>query len=43
MQAYETSMKAGDTRVLMSPQSSDFFRYLTDPKGGKAAAAPAEK
>ena len=43
MQAYETSMKAGDTRVLMSPQSSDFFRYLTDPKGGRAAVVPAEK
>jgi len=39
MQAYESSMKAGDTRLLISPQSSDFFRYLTDPTGGKAATA----
>lgn len=37
MQAYEASLKAGDTRMLVSPQSSDFFRYLTDPTGGKAA------
>jgi len=40
MQAYEAAMKAGDTRMLLSPQSSDFFRYLTDPTGGKAAATP---
>ena len=39
MQAYEASMKGSDTRVLMSPGSSDFFRYLTDPKGGAAAGA----
>lgn len=38
MQAYEASMKAGDTRILMSPGSSDFFRYLTDPRGGTGAA-----
>ncbi|MCE1236867.1 MAG: protease modulator HflC [Hyphomicrobiales bacterium] len=39
MQAYEASMKGSDTRVLMSPNSSDFFRYLTDPKGGAEARA----
>ncbi|MDK9697251.1 MAG: protease modulator HflC [Siculibacillus sp.] len=38
MQAYEASMKAGDTRLLLSPKSSDFFRYLTDPSGGRTAA-----
>lgn len=37
MQAYETAMKGGDTRVLMSPNSSDFFRFLTTPKGVAAA------
>lgn len=39
MQAYETSLKGSDTRVLMSPNSSDFFRYLTDPRGGTGAGA----
>ncbi|MEQ1670315.1 MAG: protease modulator HflC [Hyphomicrobium sp.] len=41
MQAYEASMKAGDTRMLLSPDS-EFFRYFQDPMGGKpkAAAAP---
>ncbi|MBV5265113.1 protease modulator HflC [Pinisolibacter aquiterrae] len=39
MQAYEASMKGSDTRVLLSPNSSDFFRYLTDPKGGTSAGA----
>ncbi|TBW38673.1 protease modulator HflC [Siculibacillus lacustris] len=34
MQAYETSMKGSDTRLLMSPQSSAFLRFLTDSKGG---------
>lgn len=38
MQAYEQSMKSGDTRVLMSPSSSEFFRFLADPKGGLPAA-----
>lgn len=38
MQAYEASMKGGDTRVLVSPKSSDFFRYLADPTGGAKAA-----
>lgn len=35
MQAYETGMKAGDTRMLLSPDS-EFFRYFNSP-GGKAA------
>jgi len=39
MQAYEASMKGSDTRVLLSPNSSDFFRYLTDPKGTASAGA----
>ena len=41
MQAYEASLKAGDTRMLLSPDSP-FFRYFNDPTGRKAgAAAPA--
>ena len=42
MLAYEASLKAGDTRLLISPKASEFFRYLTDPAGGRGAA-PAEK
>ncbi|WP_333822704.1 protease modulator HflC [Pinisolibacter sp.] len=38
MQAYETAMKPGDTRLLMSPRTSEFFRFLADPSGAKAAA-----
>ena len=44
MQAYEASMKAGDTRMVLSP-NSDFFRFFNDPMGrartspGSAAAA----
>jgi modulator of FtsH protease HflC len=30
MQAYENSMKAGDTRLVVSPDS-DFFRYFSNP------------
>lgn len=30
MQAYETGIKAGDTRMLLSP-NSDFFRYFNTP------------
>jgi modulator of FtsH protease HflC len=37
MQAYEASMKPGDTRMLLSPDS-EFFRYFQDPKGGRAPA-----
>ncbi|WP_439496633.1 protease modulator HflC [Bosea sp. (in: a-proteobacteria)] len=42
MQAYEASMKAGDTRMLLSPDSP-FFRYFNNPAGRPdgAAAAPA--
>ena len=36
MQAYETSLKSGDTRLVMSP-TSDFFRYFSDPNGGHAS------
>ena len=36
MQAYETSLKAGDTRMLLSPDS-DFFRYFQNPNGGVPA------
>ena len=35
MQAYETSLKPGDTRLVVSP-TSDFFRYFSDPAGGVA-------
>ena len=38
MQAYEASMKPGDTRMLLSPDS-EFFRYFQDPKGGKGQPA----
>ncbi|NJO22653.1 MAG: protease modulator HflC [Sphingomonadales bacterium] len=37
MQAYEAGMKAGDTRLLLSPDS-EFFRYFNTP-GGKPAPA----
>ena len=37
MQAYENGMKAGDTRMLLSPDS-EFFRYFTNPLGGMAPA-----
>ena len=39
MQAYEASMKAGDTRMLVSPDSS-FFRYFRDPSGAASPAPP---
>jgi membrane protease subunit HflC len=32
MQAYENSLKAGDTRMVLSP-NSEFFRYFNDPSG----------
>lgn len=41
MQAYENSLKGGDTRMVISPKS-DFFRYFNDPKGrpeGSGASA----
>ena len=47
MQAYETGLRQGDTRMVLSP-TSEFFRYFNDPSGrsdggrthdGDAAAA----
>jgi modulator of FtsH protease HflC len=32
MQAYETAIKAGDTRLILSPDSA-FFKYFKDPSG----------
>jgi membrane protease subunit HflC len=41
MQAYETGLKGGDTRMVVSPKS-DFFRFFGAPNGQPAApAAPA--
>ncbi|MFS8038809.1 protease modulator HflC [Xanthobacter sp. AM11] len=40
MQAYEASLKPGDTRLLVSPDSS-FFRYFQDPLGGGPRTPPA--
>ena len=49
MLAYETGLKSGDTRLLLSP-NSEFFRYFNDPEGksldapmatGPAGTAPA--
>ena len=37
MQAYEQSIKAGDTRLVLSPDSP-FFKYFNDPSGGQGAA-----
>lgn len=36
MQAYTQSLKAADTRLLLSPDS-EFFRYFEDPMGRKGA------
>jgi modulator of FtsH protease HflC len=36
MQAYEAGFKAGDTRMLLSPDS-EFFRYFQNPMGNGAA------
>lgn len=38
MQAYESSLKPGDTRMLLSPDS-EFFRYFQDPDGGGGGAS----
>jgi membrane protease subunit HflC len=35
MQAYETGLKGGDTRMVMSPKS-DFFRFFGTPNGQPA-------
>jgi len=42
MQAYDTSLQQGDTKLLVRPDS-DFFRYFLDPNGKPRAdaAAPA--
>jgi modulator of FtsH protease HflC len=32
MQAYETGLQQGDTRLVIRPDS-EFFRYFSDPKG----------
>jgi membrane protease subunit HflC len=39
MQAYEAGLKAGDTRMLLRPDS-DFFRYFGNPSGKSREAAP---
>ena len=39
MQAYETGIKSGDTRMLLSPDS-EFFRYFNAPSGSTAGAQP---
>jgi membrane protease subunit HflC len=39
MQAYEAGLKAGDTRMLLRPDS-DFFRYFGNPSGKAREAAP---
>jgi len=38
MQAYETGLKASDTRLILSP-TSDFFRFFGQPDGKKPAPA----
>lgn len=40
MQAYEASIKAGDTRLVLSPDS-EFFRFFNRPDGKGAAASQA--
>jgi modulator of FtsH protease HflC len=39
MQAYETGLKPGDTRMVLSP-NSDFFRFFNTPSGRGRGAAP---
>ncbi len=41
MQAYETSLKPGDTRLLLKPDTN-FFRYFNDPSGKLPAPAAAQ-
>jgi membrane protease subunit HflC len=40
MQAYEASLKSGDTRLLLKPDTN-FFRYFNDPSGKPHAGAAA--
>jgi membrane protease subunit HflC len=42
MSAYENSMKGGDTRFLLRPDS-EFFRYFANPTGKPPAAAGAAR
>ncbi len=39
MQAYETGLKAGDTRMILSPKS-DFFRFFGSPHPEQTTGAP---
>ncbi|HUZ90329.1 MAG TPA: protease modulator HflC [Methylocella sp.] len=39
MQAYETGLKGGDTRMVLSPKS-DFFRFFGSPTGEPATPSP---
>ncbi|MEW6257674.1 MAG: protease modulator HflC [Pseudomonadota bacterium] len=41
MQAFESSLRSNDTRLVISPDSASFFRYFADPMGGVGAAAGA--
>jgi membrane protease subunit HflC len=41
MQAYEASIKAGDTRLVLSPDSQ-FFRFFNDPNGRPESASPSQ-
>jgi membrane protease subunit HflC len=40
MQAYEVSLKSGETRILLSPQSTDFLRFMTNSRGAATVAGP---
>lgn len=39
MQAFESSLRSNDTRLVISPESTSFFRYFADPMGGVRAPA----
>ncbi len=39
MQAFESSLRSNDTRLVISPDSASFFRYFADPMGGVTAGA----
>jgi membrane protease subunit HflC len=41
MQAYETALQAGDTRMLLSPDS-EFFKYFNDATGRPPPAKAGE-
>ena len=42
MQAYEASLKPGDTRILLKPDNS-FFRFFNQPTGATGAQPPAPR